>query len=492
MGNFKLLPDLQMVKKISKNYDIIPLSFEILADFTTPILLLRKIMAKSNRFFLLESVEGGEKWGRYSFIGFDPKSVLKVNKGICKVEDEKEVKSFKGDAVSAVRKLISKKKAFTCKELPIFTGGAVGYFGYDTFFYNESFLTSANTKVDVPDCLMMRFDDIIAFDHIRQKLIVIINIDTSKNIEQEYEKATKKAEEYEEFIKAQYIPLPNKSEEKPSFKSNKSYQDFCKMVDKCKEYIKNGDIFQAVLSQRFEADYNSDLMNFYRALRTINPSPYMYFMKCDDIEVAGASPETLVRVQDEEIFTFPIGGTRKRGENEEKDKEIQSELLSDPKEIAEHNMLVDLARNDVGRVAEIGSVSVEKYMSVQKYSHVMHITSEVKGKKRMDFDSLDVLSSILPAGTLSGAPKIRAAEIIDELEGENRGIYGGGLGYISYSGNLDFAITIRTAVKLKNKVYVQAGGGIVLDSVPEKEYEESINKASAVIKAFELSAEIER
>lgn len=492
MSKVKLYPDLIEVKKLSKNFERIPLSFELLADFTTPMLLLRKIMARNNKFFLLESVEGGERWGRYSFLGFEPESILTVKNSDCNLQNGTSNMQFKSNPVSAVRQLVLDKKTAVFPHLPTFTGGAVGYFGYDTFFYTEEIERKSQTTLDVPDCLMMKFDNIIAFDHQRQKLVVIINIDTTKDIEKAYENAENLASEVKDFITAEYIPLPTKSAEKPVFKSNKSYEEFANMVEKCKDYIKNGDIFQTVLSQRFEADYNSDLMNFYRALRTINPSPYMFFIKCNEIEVAGASPETLVKVQDGEIYTFPIAGTRKRGENPILDKEIEHELLADPKEIAEHNMLVDLARNDVGKVAKIGSVKVENYMDIQRFSHVMHITSEVRGQKLDNLDSLDVLSSILPAGTLSGAPKIRAAEIIDELEGENRGIYGGGLGYIAYSGNLDFAITIRTAVKFKNKIYVQAGGGIVLDSNAKSEFEESINKASASIKAFELAFEIDK
>ena len=494
MEFIELYPDFDEVKRLSSEYERIPLSFELLADFTTPMLLLRKIMAKSNRFFLLESVEGGEKWGRYSFLGFQPEKVLTVKNSNCTISSENSTENFVSVAVTAVRKISLDKNTLTFPHLPIFTGGAVGYFGYDTFFYTEEIEQKSKQTLDVPDCLMMQFDNIIAFDHQKQKLIVIMNIDVSNknnSLNDIYEDVQNLALELKNFITAEYIPLPKKSVKKPEFKSNKSFEEFSQMVEKCKEYIKNGDIFQAVLSQRFEADYDSNLMTFYRALRTVNPSPYMYFMKCDDIEVAGASPETLVRVQDGEIFTFPIAGTRKRGLTDLLDKEIEQDLLSDPKEIAEHNMLVDLARNDVGKVAEIGSVNVKKYMDIQRYSHVMHITSEVRGKKLDNIDSLDVLSSILPAGTLSGAPKIRAAEIIDELEGENRGIYGGGLGYIAYSGNLDFAITIRTAVKLKNKVYVQSGGGIVLDSIPENEFEESISKAGAVMRAFEIAADIE-
>lgn len=492
MSKVKLYPDLVKVKNLSKNYERIPLSFELLADFTTPMLLLRKIMARSNKFFLLESVEGGERWGRYSFLGFEPDSILTIKNSNCNLENGSKNLKFISNPVTAVRQLVLDKKTAVFPHLPTFTGGAVGYFGYDTFFYTEEIKKNSKVTLDVPDCLMMKFDNIIAFDHQRQKLMVIINIDTSKDIENAYKGAQNLAEEIKNFISAEYIPLPTKPIEKPVFKSNKSFEEFANMVEKCKDYIKNGDIFQTVLSQRFEADYNSDLMNFYRALRTINPSPYMFFLKCDGIEVAGASPETLVKVQDGEIYTFPIAGTRKRGNTPAQDKEIEQELLADPKEIAEHNMLVDLARNDVGKVAKIGSVKVENYMDIQKYSHVMHITSEVRGQKLDSLDSLDVLSSILPAGTLSGAPKIRAVEIIDELEGENRGIYGGGLGYIAYSGNLDFAITIRTAVKYQSKVYVQSGGGIVLDSNSKSEFEESINKASASIKAFELASELDK
>ncbi len=487
----KLFPTLDEVKKMAKSYDIIPLSFEMLADYTSPMLILRKMKAISDKLFLLESVEGGEKWGRYSFLGMNPEKTVSIKDGNCIIEENGVTSTLDGSPTDIIRKLALGGKTKKFEHLPIFTGGAVGYFGYDTFFYNEKINLTSKDVMGLPDCVMLFFNNIIAFDHMRQKLVGIVNLRTDGDIESAYSNAEKEADKMRDFIKTEYVPMPQKSSPKPVFKSNKTYEQFAQMVEKGKEYIKNGDIFQAVLSQRLEAYYPDSLMNAYRVLRTINPSPYMYYLQCGELEVAGASPETLVRVKDGEIFTFPIAGTRKRGVTTEADKATEADLLSDAKEISEHNMLVDLARNDVGKVAEIGSVNVEKYMAIQRFSHVMHITSEVRGKKLESLDSLDVLGSILPAGTLSGAPKIRAAEIIDELEGERRGVYGGGLGYVGFDGNLDFAITIRTAVKFNGKVSVQAGGGIVLDSIPKNEFEESLNKAGAMIKALELAAELE-
>lgn len=476
-----------MVKEIRKyadTYDIVPVKKEIFADVITPISLLRKIAARHKRFYLLESVEGGEKWGRYSFLGCQP--VLRVSctekQVVIERKDGKECVETE-DSFRVIREILKSCRSPKLSSMPPFTGGFVGYFAYAMIAHAEPVLTIK--RGEFHDYDLMLFDKVIAYDQLRQKIIVVANVSTRGDIEANYERAV---EEMDEMIKLihENVEIPD---EKPydgvDFQCNVTKEEYRTMVEKTKEYIRDGDIFQAVISRRFVSRYEGSLLNPYRVLRTTNPSPYMVYMNLDDVEIMSTSPETLVRLQNGRLTTFPVAGSRPRGGDEKEDKRLEEELLQDEKELSEHNMLVDLGRNDLGRISKYSSVEVTEYMMIHKYSKIMHICSQVEGELREDKDALDAVKAVLPAGTLSGAPKIRACEIIDELEKEPRGIYGGALGYIDFSGNLDTCIAIRMAVKKGGNVYVQAGGGIVADSQPEREYEESANKAGAVMDAIQ-------
>ena len=473
-------PDFSVIDRLSKEYKIIPVCREIYADVITPITLLRKIANNNERYFLLESVEQGDRWGRYSFLGFDPIVRITCKNHIVTVEkDGKKVLSSLSP-YETLRNIMSEYKAPKLEDIPTFTGGLVGYFSYAMIGYAEPVLKLQES--DFNDYDFMLFDRVIAYDHLKQKICIVVNMKTD-NPDMNYSKALNDIHEMEKIISD--MPAGNfPVTKKPEFRCSVSKKQYCEMVEKTKKYITDGDIFQAVISRRFECDYNDSLINAYRVLRTTNPSPYMVFMKTDDIELMSTSPETLVRMKDGVVTTFPIAGSRPRGITPEEDRKFEEGLLKDEKELAEHNMLVDLGRNDIGKISEIGTVKVTEYMKVLKYSKIMHICSEVTGKLRENYDAYDCVESILPAGTLSGAPKIRACEIIEETETQPRGIYGGALGYIDFTGNLDTCIAIRMAVKKNNKVYIQAGGGIVADSIPENEYLESENKAKACINAI--------
>ncbi len=477
------------IEYLLTDYSMIPICKEIYADVITPITLLRKMEAFGKNFFLLESVEGGEKWARYSFLGYEP--VLHIScKGGKVTQKSGEIETtVEMDPMDGLREQLNKYKSPKIEGMPTFTGGFVGYFGYEMIGYGEPKLKIKPS--DTEDYHLMLFDKIIVFDHLRQKIMVIANMKAKDGL-QGYNSALL---EIEKMIALIYDNSPlsdTKIIENVEFSCNVSEEEYCKMVEKTKNYIREGDIFQGVISRRFEADYKGSLMNAYRVLRTTNPSPYMYFIQLEDMQIAGASPETMVKLVDGELTTFPVAGTRPRGKTEEQDQELEEGLLKDEKELAEHNMLVDLGRNDIGKIAEYGSVYVKEYMKVHRFSKVMHIASTVCGKLREDKDSCDAVTALLPAGTLSGAPKFRACEIIDELEKEPRGVYGGAIGYIDLSGNLDVCIAIRTAVKKNNKVYVQAGAGIVADSVPQSEYMECLHKAGAVIDAVKKGSEVNR
>ncbi|MEI6131671.1 MAG: anthranilate synthase component I [Bacillota bacterium] len=452
---------------------------EMYADLKTPIALLLSIMPESKKYFLLESVEGGEKWARYSFLGYDPKATIEC-RGF---EVNGEVVA---NPLEALREVLAQYKIVKDEALPPFAGGLVGYFSYDFISQTEGVSLRSKDDLGFADYSFMLFEKVIAYDHFKQKLIIISNIET-ENLEGSYPQAVKELGEIRAKIGANVGSAPERMQA-GEFKSNMTKEKYEQDVVRAKEYIRDGDIFQVVLSQRFEAEVEGSLLNAYRVLRTTNPSPYMYFMRNDDVELAGSSPETLVRVQKGEVTTFPIAGTRKRGKNEAEDLALEADLLADEKELAEHNMLVDLGRNDVGRVSKFGSVHVDEYKQVTKFSHVMHISSQVKGELAQDKDCLDALASILPAGTLSGAPKIRACEIIDEIEGVRRGVYGGAVGYIDFSGNMDMCITIRTIAKKGKRAFVQTGAGIVADSVPESEFVETVNKAKALMEAVKQAS----
>ena len=477
------------IEYLLTDYSMIPICKEIYADVITPITLLRKMEAFGKNFFLLESVEGGEKWARYSFLGYEP--VLHIScKGGKVTQKSGEIETtVEMDPMDGLREQLNKYKSPKIEGMPTFTGGFVGYFGYEMIGYGEPKLKIKPS--DTEDYHLMLFDKIIAFDHLRQKIMVIANMKAKDGL-QGYNSALLEIEKMIALIYDNSPITDTQTAENVEFSCNVTEEEYYKMVEKTKNYIREGDIFQGVISRRFESDYKGSLMNAYRVLRTTNPSPYMYFIQLEDMQIAGASPETMVKLVDGELTTFPVAGTRPRGKTEEQDQELEEGLLKDEKELAEHNMLVDLGRNDIGKIAEYGSVYVKEYMKVHRFSKVMHIASTVCGKLREDKDSCDAVTALLPAGTLSGAPKFRACEIIDELEKEPRGVYGGAIGYIDLSGNMDVCIAIRTAVKKNNKVYVQAGAGIVADSVSQSEYMECLHKAGAVIDAVKRGSEVNR
>lgn len=484
-----IYPSLKEVKKITTNedYKVVPISMELYSDIKTPIETLKILKGISTNVFILESVDSTNKMGRYTFLGYDPKleltcynHKLKITTGTTIEEEVKYPNEY-------IRKILKENKSPRISGMPTFTGGLVGYFSYDYIKYGEQSLNlNANDEEKFNDVDLMLFDKVIAFDNYRQKIILIVNIKV-ENLEVNYRKAEIELKAMADLIingkKAEERPLKIKSD----YRSYFSKEQYCNMVVKAKEYIKEGDIFQVVLSNKIEAEIEGSILDAYRVLRSTNPSPYMFYFYSNDIEISGASPETLVKLENNKLYTFPLAGTRKRGKDEEEDLELEKELLADEKELAEHNMLVDLGRNDIGKISEINSVKVDKYMSIEKFSHVMHIGSTVSGTLRSDKDALDAIDSILPAGTLSGAPKLRACEIINELEGNKRGIYGGAIGYIDFTGNLDMCISIRLAFAKNGKVFVRSGAGIVADSVPENEYEECINKSKAVINALNIA-----
>ena len=488
-GPGRLRPDTDTVRQLSTDYSVIPICREIYADTITPISLLRRLASISQRYFLLESVEGGEKWGRYSFLGFDP--VLRVygQQGHITIERDGEISHFDtSKPLDVLREIQAAYKSPRLPDMPPFTGGLVGYFGYAMIGYAEPRLRIKRGNQN--DFDLMLFDRVIAFDHLRQKICLVVNMPTDHLMEN-YGSVTAELESLAGLIRDTQ-PLPRlKSDQGVSFSSNVTLEEYCAMVNRTKEYISEGDIFQAVISRQFRAPYCSSLLNAYRVLRTTNPSPYMVYMHIDGDEIMSTSPETLVRLQQGRLTTFPVAGSRPRGKTEAEDKQMEKELLADEKELAEHNMLVDLGRNDLGRISKYGTVKVSEYMVIHRYSTIMHICSQVDSEIIPGGDAYSAIEAVLPAGTLSGAPKIRACEIIEEIEQVPRGIYGGALGYIDFTGNMDTCIAIRMAVKKGDTVYVQAGGGIVADSIPEQEYEESGYKAMAVINAIRNASEVE-
>lgn len=476
----------------SGQYDVVPVSTEILSDVCTPITALKILKGQSSHCFLLESVAESEKWGRYTFLGYEPQMEITCTDGMMQVGDRtlKDV-----DPNTVLRELLASYRSPRFAQLPSFTGGLVGYFAYDYLGYSEP-------KVRVPvddqehfkDVDLMLFDKVIAFDNLKQKIVLIVNIKLSSDsdkLQAAYEQAQRDLEHLASLLRH------GKPLEEPKGKILSpitplfSSEQYCAMVEKAKHYIFEGDIFQIVLSNRLSAEFSGSLLDTYRMLRTLNPSPYMFYFGGTDVEVAGASPETLVKLENGVLHTFPLAGTRPRGKTEEEDRALEQGLLQDEKELAEHNMLVDLGRNDLGKISKFGSVEVEKFHCIERYSHVMHIGSTVRGEIRDDCDALDAISAVLPAGTLSGAPKIRACQLIGELEQNKRGIYGGAIGYIDFTGNMDTCIAIRIAFKKNGKVFVRSGAGIVADSVAVNEYQECINKAQAVVKALQAASDEE-
>ena len=473
-----------------KKYSVLPLKQEIFSDIITPVQLLKVLMNVSEHCFILESAGDNENWGRYTFLGYDPKLTITCKDNNIKIiSSDNEVQEFITETPDDyIRQILRENKSPIFPDMPSFTGGLVGYFAYDHIKYVEPSLRSeTNDSENFNDLDLMLFDKVIAFDNFRQKIILIVNINLKDEVEKEFSRAEQEFKKIEALIKNSKSEKTFSGKLKSDFRPLFSEKVYCDMVRKAKEHIIDGDIFQIVLSNRLEADFEGSLLNTYRILRTLNPSPYMFYFSGSDMETAGASPETLVKLQERVLHTFPIAGTRPRGKTSEQDKNLEYELMHDPKELAEHDMLVDLGRNDLGRVSKFGTVEVEKYHEILRFSHVMHIGSTVRGIIRDDADQLDTVNAVLPAGTLSGAPKIKACQLISEIERDKRGIYGGAVGYISFNGNLDLCIAIRIAYKKNNKVFVRAGAGIVADSVPENEYRECLNKARAVVEALKAS-----
>ena len=481
----EIRPSLEELKKYSKDeYTVAPVSCEILSDFITPIEAIRILKNVSAHTYMLESAQADEKWGRYTFLGYEPCMEISCIDGELKAGEEtiqtKNPSEF-------LRRVLAKYKSPRIDYLPPFTGGLVGYFSYDYLKYSEpTTATTVKDENEFKDVDLMLFDKVIAFDNLKQKIVLIANVKLA-DLENEYKRAEVELEKLIDLLKNGEKAQEPEGKIEGEFKPFFNKEQYCEMVEKGKKHIFEGDIFQIVLSNRLEAPFSGSLLNTYRVLRTINPSPYMFYFSGTDVEVAGASPETLVKLEDGVLHTFPLAGTRPRGKNPEEDKALEEGLLKDEKELAEHNMLVDLGRNDLGRVSKFGTVEVERYMDVLRFSHVMHIGSTVRGEIRDDKDALDAIEAVLPAGTLSGAPKIRACQLINELENCKRGIYGGAIGYIDFTGNMDTCIAIRIAYKKNGKVFVRSGAGIVADSVPPTEYQECLNKAQAVVNAIKSS-----
>lgn len=488
-----MFPSLDRVKAIAPGYDIVPVYMEILSDVRTPISVLKALKQVSSHTYLLESADNSNHWGRYSFLGYDPKIELFCKNHQMTIKDGTTRTFACSNPAAEIRNILNQYKSPRLEELPTFTGGFVGYFACEYIRYIEPILdfpTPDNDSAMVNDVDLMLFDKVIAFDHYRNKIYLIANISTN-DLERNYNKAELELKALADLVvngKEANVP---KGVLKTEFTSEFTKDEFEEVVKKTQHYIKEGDIFQCVVSNRREAEFDGSLLNAYRVLRTLNPSPYMFYLSGGDVELTGASPETLVKLAESKLYTFPIAGTMRRGKTEAEDLAIEQRLINDEKELAEHNMLVDLGRNDLGKISRFGSVKVEALHMLQRFSHVIHITSTVSGEIQEGKDALDAIGATLPAGTLSGAPKIRAIEILHELEKSPRGVYGGAVGYIDFSGNMDVCIGIRMAMNKGGKVYVRAGAGIVRDSVPESEYNETLIKGQSMISAITDAQEVE-
>lgn len=482
-------PTIDEYRRLSdEGFGTVPVARTILADIRTPMEVLRALMEVDSHCYILESVEDRESWGRYTILGFDPVLEFVCCDGHAAVTEKGVRRETRTDDPSEIiRGILSRYASPKVDGMPPFTGGLVGYFSYDYIRYAEPSLTAtAMDDEGFRDADLMLFDKVVVFDNLRQTITAIAHAYCGS--ETAYEDATAQVERIIDIVRNGRPKAPVPAVLKSEFREMHTREQYCSMVEEAKSHIREGDIFQVVLSNRLDAEFDGGLLDVYRVLRTTNPSPYMFYFSGSDLEVAGSSPETLVKLMDGVLHTFPLAGTRPRGRTPEEDEALRRELLSDEKELAEHNMLVDLGRNDLGKVSRFGSVEVERYMEIESFSRVMHIGSTVRGEIRGDKDALDAIEAVLPAGTLSGAPKIRACQIIDELESSKRGIYGGAIGYIDLTGNMDTCIGIRLAYKRNGRVYVRSGAGIVADSVPEREYEECINKASAVVDAIRTAA----
>lgn len=477
-------------KNLTSKGNIIPVYTSYLADLLTPVSAFLRLQQVSGKAFLLESVEGGEKTARYSFLGCQPFSTIRYSEN--RIEEERNGKKiyFARNIYEHLELLFQKYNMVRPSGLPRFTGGAVGYFGYETVRFLEKIPINKTDGIEFPEALFMLFDTVLVFDHVTHQIYIIHNVYLEKNKEPlhiKYEEAINKIETIKKILEKDIPIAKNHTSTCSNISSNFSKSDFCRAVTTAKKYIEAGDIYQVVLSQKFQKEINVDPFSIYRALRVINPSPYLYFLKMEDMSIIGSSPELLVRVEDGLVEVRPIAGTRPRGKDERRDRQFMEDLRNEKKEIAEHIMLVDLGRNDIGRVSQYGSVEVTELMEIEKYSHVMHLVSNVRGKLKPELNALDALKACFPAGTVSGAPKIRAMEIISELEPTCRGIYAGALGYLDFSGNLDTCIAIRTIITKGNQAFFQAGAGIVADSVPEREYQETVEKASALKAAIDFA-----
>jgi len=476
---------------LAQQGNIIPVFREVTADTDTPISLFKKV-AKGPESFLLESVEGGERWGRYSFIGHRPRLLVKARGDQIELtRNGEQCGKFKASPINYLKNLMQTFRAVPVEGLPRFFGGLVGYLSYDIVRFIEHLPTFKPDEVGMPDAAFMMPEQVMIYDNLTQTIKVVANIYVPEYVNHAaaYDQAVAQLDETLRLLREPVPPLKptGKSKEELVLRANMERDRFEGMVKRAKQYIQDGEAIQVVLSQRFETDLISEPFDIYRALRRINPSPYMYYLDFDGDVVIGASPEVLVRLENGRVALRPIAGTRPRGKNSSEDRRLEEELLADPKERAEHVMLVDLGRNDVGRVATVGTVEVSDLMVVEYYSHVMHLVSHVEGDLAPGLDMFDVLRASFPAGTVSGAPKVRAMEIIDELEPSRRGLYAGAVGYFSFSGNMDFCITIRTMLVRNGRVYLQVGAGIVADSVPQSEYEETVAKGEALVRALEMA-----
>lgn len=475
---------------LAEDHTLVPVARTVSSDLLTPVAAYLRVATGEKQSFLLESVHGGENVGRYTFIGVRPYRTLTAKGDRIEVTENGKAKKYKAELLSELKRIFSEHKVATIEGLPPFTSGAVGYFSYDLVRSLEPIPSHAKDDFKVPDCQLMFFDRLLAFDHVRQQLHIIATVDTRRgNLKTAYARAVKDIAAIEKRLsRAERKPTSKATREKLAVKHSVSKEKFLRDVARVKEYIAAGDIFQLVLSQRLEFKTKLEPFAIYRALRQVNPSPYMYFLRMGGMHVIGSSPEMLVKVSDKTINYRPIAGTRKRGKGEEEDTRLEAELRADEKERAEHIMLVDLGRNDVGRVSEIGSVKIKDLMFIERYSHVMHMVTALEGKLCEGLTPWDAFASCFPAGTLTGAPKVRAMQIIEELEPVRRGVYGGAICYADFAGNLDSCIAIRTMLMKGNRAYVQAGAGIVADSVPESEHQECLSKAQALMRAVELAS----
>ncbi|MDR1616143.1 MAG: anthranilate synthase component I family protein [Syntrophomonadaceae bacterium] len=477
-------PDFIQLQFLRAEYKTIPVSKTMDSIVRTPVETFKILKNLSRQCFILESMEDSAEKGRYTFLGYDPQLEITCSNGRLRIRNGAEINVKTSEPAKFIKQIIDDNRSPAFPHLPPFAGGLVGYFSYDYIKYSEPGLKlDAEDQENFKDVDLMLFNKLIAYDNLKNQIILVVNIKTDA-LEENYNRAVSELDYMqrliEEGIPAKIPPLQLKS----PFQGLFDEENYCRMVEKAKQHIKEGDIFQVVLSNRLEACAEGSLFDTYRLLRKLNPSPYMFYFSSDDLEIAGASPETLVKLRDGVLRTFPLAGTRPRGQTEAEDLSLEKELLNDQKELAEHNMLVDLGRNDLGRISEFSSVKVVRYLSVERFSHVMHIGSEVEGRIKAGKSALDAIEAVLPAGTLSGAPKIRACEIINALENNKRGIYGGAVGYISLSGNMDTCIAIRIAFKKNGKVFVRSGAGIVADSIPRREFQECRDKTRAVINAL--------